>query len=43
MPTITAGQSQDFFLSATDGLFVTCTGVAKISYENEILASQTEL
>lgn len=39
MPTINAGQSQDFFLSATDGLFVTCTGVAKISYENEILAS----
>lgn len=39
MSTINAGQSQDFFLSATDGLFVTCTGVAKISYENEILAS----
>lgn len=39
MPTINAGQSQDFFLSATDGLFVTCTGVAKVSYENEILAS----
>ena len=39
MATITAGQSQDFFLSATEGLFVTCTGVAKISYENEILAS----